>query len=194
MMVHTANRGHLFVPSDDAIIEGYKSTGYDPTRIDSWGRNPTDQGTDPVEALKYCRNVGIAGHKIGAYGTINQSDPVRIKQCIALLEVAEFALWLPYAAQNFDEWILPPKQPLTGPWEPGTWGGHSVPAVRYDPEFIWFVSWGKLIKANWAFVISYAVRVMGVVSEDMLDLTTGLAPNGLDVIGINNALDAIDEE
>lgn len=192
-MVRTANRGHLFVPSDAAILQAYSDiTGYDPLLTDADGNNPTDVGTDPLDALKYRRKTGILGNRIGAYGTVNPQDQQRIMQVIALLECAEFSLALPYAAGELVDWVLPPGQKATDVWEAGTWGGHSVPAVRYDPDWIYFVTWGQIMRANWPFALTYADRVDGVIAEDMLDLTSGLAPNGLDVAGLTAALNSID--
>jgi hypothetical protein len=189
-MVRTANRGHLFVPSVDAVKKAYSDiTGWDPKKTDASGNNPTDQGTDPEDALTYRRKYGIAGNRIGASGGINPQDQQRIKQVINLLECAEFSLALPYAAGDLTDWVLPAGQSPTDVWAAGTWGGHSVPAVKYDPDWLYFVSWGKIYRANWRFALTYAVRVDGVVAEDMLDITTGRAPSGLDIVGLKAALE-----
>ena len=189
-MVRTGNRGHLFVPSTASVIKAYSDiTGYDPSKTALDGSNPTDQGTDPEDALKYRRQTGIAGNKIGAYGGINPQDMQRIKQVINLLECAEFSLALPYAAGDLTDWVLPAGQSPTDVWAAGTWGGHSVPAVSYSPDWLYFVSWGKIYRANWRFALTYAVRVDGVVAEDMLDITTGRAPNGMDIVGLKSALE-----
>lgn len=191
-MVWTANRGHLFIPSDQAIIDAYSDiTGYDPKQTDANGYNPTDQGTDPLDGLKYRHKTGIAGRKIGAYGAINAQDMQRIKQVVNLFESAELALALPNAAAGQEDWDIPPGQELVDEWTPWSWGGHYIVSPKYDREWCYLITWGMVKRASWRWILAYAVGAYGVLSEDMLDLTTGLAPSGVDITALTEDLEAI---
>jgi hypothetical protein len=68
---------------------------------------------------------------------------------------------------------------LTGPAEPGSWGGHAVDVVRYSPGTLTAVTWGRLQDLTWAFLDRYCDEAYCIISPDFL--RGGHTPNGFDL-------------
>ena len=188
-MVHSFNIGQSFVPSDHSIMVDYEQVGgYSPL-------NPaTDQGCDPLTALKFWRNTGISGHTIDGFAAFNAAYEPRYMQAIFLFESAFLGLSLPLAAQQFQDgkpWDIPAGQDATGDWEPYSWGGHMVMAPKYDAQYCYVVTWGKLVPVSWRFMLTYCDEAYAVWSKDMLD-ALGKTPSGLDVATMQADLAEID--
>ena len=116
------------IPTDQQVIAAYSAiTGYDP-------QDPsTDQGTNMLDALSYWRKIGIAGHRIVAFASINIGSRQEIMQAIALFGNAAIGLALPNTAQNQTVWDVPAGGAV-GDGAPGSWGGHGVALVDYPQE------------------------------------------------------------
>lgn len=181
IMQWSFNAGHGFTPSDADILKAYSDVGgYVP------GDSSTDNGADPLTALKYWRKVGIGGHKIGAFLAINPGRPDQFVHAINLFECAYLALGLPLAAQEMKVWDVPTGQKLTGAWEPWSWGGHMVESPKYDAGGIPVVTWGELKTMTWRFLLSYCDEAYIALSEDMLN--EGKSPLGFDMEALKRDL------
>ena len=181
-MVWTANAGNIYVPPDADILSAYSAvTGFDPNDPS------TDNGTDPLAALKYWRNTGISGRKIGAWAQVNAKRPEQLRQCIYLFEFCFMSLALPAALQVATIWDIPAGQRLGDDWKPGSWGGHEVAGVDYDEQGVWVITWGQRLLATWAFLAAYCDLPIAVLSQDELN-GSGVAPNGLHLDDLNAAL------
>lgn len=74
-----------------------------------------------------------------------------------------------YIASNPTVWDLPGKGVSKADAAVGSWGGHAVAAVAYDPDHLTVVTCGQLRKLSWAFVQRYCDEAYGVVSKSWLD-------------------------
>jgi hypothetical protein len=188
-MTLTFNADNPFVPSDRSIMVAYEDVGkYSPFEPDS------DQGCDPLTALNYWRNTGIAGRKCDGFAQLSSHNQDRIRQSIAIFESSDIALMLPNAAKKFEDgqpWDIPAGQALDGDWEPYSWGGHMVMSPRYDATYCYIVTWGKLVPVTWRFMMTYCDAVFAVWSKDMLN-KLGRSASGLDVATLAADLAAID--
>lgn len=176
----TTDESSPFTPSDDQIISAYSAvSGYDPLT----GEN--DNGVVLLDALNYWRQTGVAGRKIQAFASIPPSASEMIKQSVLLFGGAYIGLQLPISAQNKDVWTV-----NHGSWlgnlfhynlddEPGSWGGHCVPIVAYDTNFLYVVTWGAILKMTWAFFAKYCDEAYAVLSPDWYS-SKGVTPSGLD--------------
>lgn len=171
--------------TDTEVLAAYSAiTGYDPN-------NPsTDNGAQISDVLSYWHHSGIAGHQIGAYLELDITNHDQIRAAISLFGGVNVGLQLPAAAQNFTapQWPNPP-QPPTGPWAPGSWGGHCVPLVDYTTDGPTAVSWGELYVMTWEFWDAYGEEAWAVVSTDFL--TAGKDPDGFDLAALNADLAAL---
>ena len=170
----TTYSGRAFVPSDSAILEAYCAvSGYNPAT----GAN--DNGAALLDVLKFWRNVGIGGHKIGAFVETNPAVDGETKSSIDLFGSCYVGVNLPYTAQRQQTWDVPWYGPRL--WAaPGTWGGHCVPVVAYDSTGLVCVTWGDLKRMTWRFFHAYCCESYALLTPDWFD-AAGKAPNGIAV-------------
>jgi hypothetical protein len=170
------NADKVHVPPVEDILSAYSAvTGFDPND------SSTDNGTDPLDALKYWRKTGISGRKIGAWVQCNAKRPEQLRQTIYRFDYSYMALALPAAAGDMDIWDLPKDKPIEGAsWSPGSWGGHMVIGVKYDERGVWLVTWGQMLLATWAFLAAYCDLPFAIISTDILS-DKGVSAHGLDL-------------
>ena len=179
IMAWTFGAGDLIVPSDPQIVSAYSSvSGYD-------GTPSTDTGCVLRDVLKYWRDVGIAGQNIGAFASIRVGNINHLKASIAFLEGVYGGWDLP------DAWANAPQGQL---WDAGAGvtanpnNGHCMPILGYDSDGVTVITWGYVQRITWSGVALALDEAWAVVSEDMLDPTTGKTPIGLDVDQLNQDL------
>ncbi len=159
----TANAGALQTPTDQQIIQAYEAiTGYTP------GDPSTDKGAVEIDVLNFWRNKGIAGRQIMSYVALEPRNHEHVKDAVALFGAAYIGVLLPLSAQNQTVWSVPPGGP-TGQGAPGSWGGHAVPVVAYDPRTLTVVTWGRLLKMTWQFWDTYCDEAYAILSRDFLN-------------------------
>lgn len=156
-----AKSGVTFTPK--SILSDYSAvTGFNP-------KDPnTDQGTDMQVAAKYRQDTGVLDckgkrHKIGAYLAL-ANNTTQIRQAVHLFGAAGIGIKFPdYAMDLFnkgEDWV---------PQKGGTIeGGHYIPAIVYDHDWVYVVTWGKLIRASWEFITVYMDEGVVYLSEEML--------------------------
>jgi hypothetical protein len=185
-MQWTAYSGIPFTPTTQHILDDYSAiTGFnqnDPS---------TDNGTVPLDMLKYWRNTGIASRKIASFMAVDWKNHSEVKQAIELFGNILVGIRLPFTAQtpvNGDNglpcWSL---QDMQSPNSlPGSWGGHMIPIVGYGIDAkgnkgMMGVTWGGTIDVTWGFGDTYYEEAWVVLSQDWIDSRTGLAPSGFDL-------------
>jgi hypothetical protein len=148
----------IIVP-DTAILTEYEAAcGYDPA-------NPsTDQGGEIAKVLDYFRDTGVGGYKISAHAEVNMTQ-LRVQQAVEVFGAVDLGIQMPVTAQAQvgGLWDIVPDCPTTDA-DPGSWGGHSVPIVKYDPTGVWVVTWGQLQKATWQWLMYYADEAHAAIS------------------------------
>src|SRR5580704_15820068 len=168
LMEWTANASKkMFTPTVTQIVAAYSAiTGYNPTT----GAN--DNGAQEVDVLNYWRQSGIAGHKIGAYASLEPGNHTHIMDSVYIFEGCYIGLQLPNSAQaqtqNHQPWSVPPGG-TTGDGKPGSWGGHAIPVVAYDTRGVTVVTWGALQAMTWSFWEAYCDEAYAILSADYLD-------------------------
>ena len=163
--------GH--VVSDAQIVKAYSDvTGYNPKT----GAN--DNGAVELDVLNYWRKTGIGSHKIWSYMAVNPLNHDHVRLAAYLFGGLYIGLSLPVSAQAPGLWDVP-KGGATGNGAPGSWGGHAVPAVRYDAKGLTVVTWGALQSMTWKFWDTYVEEAYAVLGgSDWIKGLTPVAPNG----------------
>jgi hypothetical protein len=192
----TANLGDVFTPSNAQIIAAYSAvSGY------VTGDPATDSGAVELDVLNYWRQKGIAGHKIDAYAAIDlhpsrdNTPPNQecVKQAISLFGGAYIGLALPLSSQQQTVWDVPSLwSRLRNQDAPGSWGGHAVPLLVYDPEGLTCITWGAKKRMTWQFFARYCDEAYAPLSRDWLN-AQGKNPEGLDIDALEADLREIDE-
>jgi hypothetical protein len=146
IQVMTANDNPPMVTiADDTVVDLYsKSCGYNPADPNS------DQGGIETEVLRYWYHNPVGGqHRLNAFAGISPRNRNSVKDAIWLFGCAYIGLNMPKCFQKMDVWDVPLS---SGDPDgvPGSWGGHAVIAVEYNPRGLTLVTWGELKKITWA--------------------------------------------
>jgi hypothetical protein len=146
-----------------------------------------EEGAVELDVLNYWRKRGIARHKIGAYAKVPVYDHLVVRTAAYLFGGLYIGLSLPVTAQRQKVWDFTGS--LRGPAAPGSWGGHAVNVVRYDPTGLTCVTWGMLQEMTWAFWDRYCDEAYAIISTDFLE--HGEAPNGFDLAALKADLQLV---
>lgn len=119
-------------------------------------------------------------HTIDAYLRVNHTDINEIKRAVAFSGVHGvkicFNLPLMWSTQDIPEvWDVPESQLMTGPWMPGSWGGHSMFAGAgytvdgMPPVHTWYhggaeINYGIQL-ATWRAIMAYCDECYIVVDS-----------------------------
>jgi hypothetical protein len=180
----TANAGTEATVTDADVLAAYTAVG---------GYNPadpsTDQGAAIIDVLNYWRRTGIAGHKITAFMGMAAVNHTHVLQAISLFGGVDIGVQLPAAVQDTGNRWPAPTDPADPAWAPGSWGGHSVHAVDYNPEGVTVVTWGELTTVDWTFWDLYLDECWAIVSPDIL--AGAVDPQGFDLAQLQADLAAL---
>lgn len=154
--------GKVILPTD-VIVQAYE---------DECGYNPadplSDQGGDIAKVLEYFRTQGLGGHKILAHAEVNITQ-LRLEQAVQAFRAVNMGIQMPVTAQKQTGpgklWDIVQDCPNTDA-DPGSWGGHSTPIVKYDATGVWLVTWGLLQKATWQWLMYYSDEAHACISPD----------------------------
>ena len=170
---------------DSAILAAYEAnSGYNPVT----GEN--DNGCVESDVLNYWKNTGIGGHKIAAFMALEPGNHWHIKAAIQLFGGVYLGVALPLSAQDQKVWSVAPGGPV-GQNAPGSWGGHCINLVEYDPQLLTCVTWGALQQLTWQWNDQYVDEAYAVLSEDWLNVQH-VAPSGFDMATLAADLQALD--
>lgn len=148
--------------TDDDVERAYEFSGYVP------GDPNTDNGWTVQAALDYLHTWGLAGVRTAAYGEIDHSDHNAVRLAIFEFGALSVGVNLPDSAQvQFAEGV--PWTVVGGAID----GGHCIVAVGYDTEYVYCVTWGKVVKVAWTWWDAYVEEAWAVITEDW-DSVTGL--------------------
>ena len=147
---------------DSAILSTYEGAcGYNPADPN------TDQGGIISNVLDYFRDTGVGGHKITAHAEVDITE-LRVKQAMWMFKGVGIGVVLPISAQeqvgglwDFVNMAYNPDE------QPGTWGGHAIALVKYDPTGVWCVTWGLLQKMSWRWMMYYCDEVQACISPEV---------------------------
>jgi len=170
----TANVGPMYVPADADILTAYKAcSGYD-------GTPATDKGCVVLDVYNYWRSKGISGHKLGAYAALHLGNHAEVQQSVYFFDGVGVGIQLPKAWQNATKWQAPTTANPPAAWAPGSWGGHYVPILDFDANWLYVLSWGMVIPMSWHAYDTYVVESYALFSQDWFN-GANVAPNGFDL-------------
>ena len=176
IMLHTANASTIVIPTQQDILSAYSAaTGYDPS-------NPaSDQGANETSVCQFMETTGILGHKSNGDAMVDPANLDHIRWCIQLFGACRLGIEVPdYLMTQFNlgkPWAYDVTQSQTSE------GGHDVPLVKYDGQYFYCVTWGKLQPIDPSFFSKHAGLVDEAHAEVYADWikSTGVAPSGFDL-------------
>lgn len=167
------------VTTTEALAAYSAISGFNPDDGPS-GENPTDQGASVQDALGYLRTTGLAGVKIDAFAEVEPGDLSAIQLVVAELGCLSAGVNLPaIAQQQFSDgqpWDVVPD-------DGGIEGGHCIILAGYDADYLYFVTWGQVQKATYAWWAKYGEEIWAVVSADWVS-AKGSDPEGVDLASL----------
>ena len=181
IMVWKQTNGFTWYASDNDALEGYEGAGgFDPSKDDAYGNNPTDGGCNLSDVMDYWYNTGFGGHKIGPSALVNFRDIKMLKRAIHIFGGVIVGWALPKSLNDDDQlWTAPPNS--IGDNFPGSGGGHCTILTGYDQNNIFDnITWGSKRYADWSYV-PYCMDECHVAfsPEWLMDPTK--APNSIDL-------------
>lgn len=182
-----------FTATNAEAVATYSAiTGYDPSKTAPDGSNPTDQGTNMASAMAYWRKVGVAGHKIVAYASVNIASFTEIEAAVALFGAVACGINFPKSAMDQfnagEPWDVVPN-------DGGIEGGHAIHLGKYDVASGMYevVTWGAVQKVTHAFLAKYLEEAWVVITQDWIE-KNGSSPAGLDLYGLGQDFAALTGE
>ncbi len=176
----TTDVGDPVIVPDATIVAVYSVvSGYDPKT----GQH--DVGANELKVLNYWRQQGIGGHTIRAYAALEPGNLDHVRDAVFLFGNCYIGLAMPLSAQTQAIWSVPPGGPACQ-GAPGSWGGHAVPVVAYDPQGLTVVTWGALKRMTWGFWSAYCDEAYALLSDDFL--TSDKTPAGIDLASLEQDL------
>lgn len=169
--------------TSECVLSDYaKVTGFDP-------KDPaTDGGTDMQVAASYRKKTGVIDasgkrHTIAAYLAVKNSK--EIQQAVYLFGAMGIGIQFPDSAMDQfrkgQDWTVRKGATIQG--------GHYIPAIAYDPEWVYVVSWGKVVRASWSFIRKYMDEGVVYLSEEIL--SGGMSPEGFKLADLTTDLNAL---
>ena len=181
----TSQRGAEVTIGDGEVVSAYRAVGgYDPTRPE------TDTGCVMLDAMNYWRQVGIGGHRISAFVSVDPRNRIEIEGAINLFGGVLFGFAMPLAAHTQTVWDVAPPGNHDDSFKPGSWGGHAVFCPVYSRVGIGVITWGALKLATWEWEMTYASEAYAALSEEWAP-PEGAAPNGFNLQQLRDDLAAI---
>jgi hypothetical protein len=121
-----------------------------------------DDGAYALDVLREWRTHGLGADTITGFAKVDHTSIDRLKYAAWVFGGLYLGLDLPRTAQaqGHATWTYLPSAGDHA--ARGSWGGHCVNAVSYDPEGVTIVTWGRLQRMTWDFLTRYADEAFGV--------------------------------
>ena len=169
------------VMSTEQVLAAYSAiSGY------VLGQPLTNVGATCVAALKYWMRTGMntpggGPDTLAAFARVRDVEDLR--RAIATFGNVYAGVGLPISAQTEEVWSSTVDAP-------GSWGGHCVPLVGFNPTGPICVTWGALKQMTWPWWEKYGEEAYAPLSHDWMR-ASGLDPSGVQWDALLGALAAI---
>ncbi len=124
-----------------------------------------DDGAVELFVLREWHTNGLTpDSRILAYASVQPADVELVKTATSLFAGVYIGVALPISAQAQAAWDVAPGD--LPDMQPGSWGGHAVNVVAYDPDGLTVVTWGALKRMTWAFWSKYVEEAWAILPAD----------------------------
>ncbi|MGI4851667.1 MAG: hypothetical protein ACRYGR_06970 [Janthinobacterium lividum] len=169
------------------VLVNYETSGYDPTKVDADGNNPTDEGDNEVAVLNRWVTAGYqrpgqTRDYLTGYGYVNPKNHDNAKRAIALCGGLYTGLALPKTALADGDWVVVPNAVIAG--------GHAVYVHGYDADWLYLNTWGERRRMSWGFFDTYCDEAYGLLSRENWLGVHGITPMGEAFVALSDELAA----
>lgn len=181
-MLWTSQTSQEYVPTTEQTLAAYTAiTGFNPADPN------TDQGAAELDVLNYWRKTGfIPGKTILAFMSVNHTNIQHIKSAIALFGGVYAGIQVPSNAQD----AFSNGQPWNDTTCNDIEGGHAIPLVAYDENYVTCITWGQKQLISYSWLGRYLEETYAVLSPDWLT-AHGTAPSGFNLAQLQTDLNII---
>ena len=147
--------------------------------------SPRDTGYNILDRLKLWTNRGLWSTKLWCFTEVDLHNRELVRSAIHLFGGIDVGVNLPIAWQGSELWT-------TGKgyrFQPGSWGGHSVPIVAYSPDYLLAVTWGDTVRLTWSALETYCDEAYALIDPLWLR-PSGETPSGFDLVALRTDLHA----
>ena len=159
------------VPSEQQVVNEYFQL--------SGGQ---DTGLVESDVLKTWQHTGLWGNTAVAYAPVNVHSLTALQQTIALFGGVYAGIQVPANAetqfQAGNPWTLDP-----GWQQQQIVGGHAIPLLGYDADWIYAITWGTVQKVAWDWWSTYADEAWAVLPHQYQEAGT---VNGISLSALNS--------
>ena len=124
-----------------------------------------DSGLVESRVLKHWKSSGLWANKIVGYAPVNVHNLDSLKQAIAYFGGVYVGIQVPANAQDQFRaglpWTLDP-----GWQQQQIEGGHAVPLLGYDDQYLYAITWGAVQPMAWDWWSTYSDEAWVVLSEE----------------------------
>lgn len=164
------------VPTEQQVIDEYLQL--------SGGQ---DTGLVESQVLKSWQSGGLWGNRVVAYAPVNVHDLTAIKQTISLFGGVYAGIQVPSNAQDQfsagKPWTLDPgwqDQPIEG--------GHAIPLLGYDADWLYCITWGAVQPIAWDWWSTYSDEAWAILSQEYKEAGK---VNGIDLATLQSDLQRV---
>jgi len=159
--------------TDSDVLAVYSAvTGFDPAT------GAHDNGAYMLDVENHMRRSGMgrekdgSRHTISAFVKVDHTNHAEVAAAINLFGGVGIGVWLPLSAQAQTdpdlEWKGPDHGEWTGPYEPGSWGGHAIEGIGFNRRGVEAYTWGREQFMTWDFWDHCVDECYAEISEDWL--------------------------
>ena len=180
-MLWTSQTSKEYIPSVTDTLAAYTAiTGFNPNDPN------TDNGAAELDVLNYWKKTGFGSRPpITGFMEIGTGNIQHLKASIALFGGAYIGIQVPANAQD----AFSAGQPWIDTSCTDIEGGHAIPLVAYDANFVTCVTWGALQKISYDWLATYMEEGYAVLSPDWI--ANGSAPSGFNLAQLQSDLNLL---
>ncbi|HET9168259.1 MAG TPA: hypothetical protein VFN97_02450 [Actinospica sp.] len=166
----------LPVPADEQVVALYLKL-----------TDGKDSGLVESQVLKHWMNTGLWGNRIIGYAPVNVHNLDSLKQAIAYFGGVYVGIQVPGNAQDQFRaglpWTLDP-----GWQQQKIEGGHAIPLLGYDDQYLYAITWGAVQPIAWDWWSTYGDEAWVILSEEF---SRAGKVDGIDVAALRADLEQI---
>ena len=150
------NGGTYTYPGDAATqTEYFKLTG------------GQDAGLVESTFLSTAKTSLVLGSQVDVFCPFDHTRVDHVKSAIYTFGGAFLGVALPQSAEDQfpGTWTVVPNSPIIG--------GHCIVAVGYDAQFVYIITWGKVIRCTWAWFTAYVEEAYAVIYTEEVQKNRG---------------------
>jgi hypothetical protein len=170
----------LTLPDSDILNLYCRVSGYNPQT----GAN--DNGAVEQDVLKEVQRNGIGGHKIRMFAQVDHKNLSEMKQALDMFGTVYLGFQVPKSAEDQfgagQPWTVVPGSPVIG--------GHAIDLQKWDQDYMYPVTWGRLQPMDEAFWLAYGDEAWVIITDDWIN-ASGVDPLGLNLSQMIAEFDAL---